>query len=106
MKNSEILRRARTYIESGETSYICRALATTYAASPWEVAWHPYIALEKWVMSLLGRCYTYNEWLEKHHPKRYESLGGLTFAEKQLALRPGRLAWTDWMIKYWEEKGE
>lgn len=105
MKKSEILREAKKLLWDGEDigrelkkEYICNAIESTVI--PWEFIPHK-ILLQSWICrDLIGGDnldVSLNTWLSVHHPK---------FVKTNSSMQTIRHKWIDWMITYWQEKGE
>jgi hypothetical protein len=106
VKKSELLKEAKKYLwdgkgsrlESGKDRYICYAISD---ASDRIGCWRTSVEHEliNWIDKLLGRRAVYLEdWLQEFHPDfpRHDS-------RKMQQLRK---KWLNWMIKYWQERGE
>jgi hypothetical protein len=97
MKNSDILREARGRIEDRSLSYVCLAIN-----HPKQWNGNDRENLKSWVLALLGSHYTLESWIEENC--------GVWIREDMKRdaekMRVTRLAWIDWMIAYWEGKGQ
>lgn len=96
-----VLRRARYLFEKGRQVRVCFAIDEAgRQVRKKRVANH----LRKWVGASLGNHSCYEDWLIRHHPEFAASkdIKSWDHAEK---LRPGRIAWIDWMISELETKG-
>jgi hypothetical protein len=95
MKNSIILRQVKRQLRRNQ--FICceiDGVAGVNKANP----------LRDWVRSLLGSSYTFESWLAKHgHPEAEEEYRDPKVAQRTFETRR---AWLDWMITYWEAKGQ
>lgn len=56
-------------------------------------------SLRKWIAKLLDGYIFYEWWLREHHSEIWSKMN---FEDIQQA----RHQWLDWMIAYWESKGE
>lgn len=105
MKKSAMLKRAKKHLWDGSdtsigVSYICYAIGEaqeTYA----NVAKAEKVDSElcTWIAELLSGHPTYCSWLRAYHPE-------LAARASRTDLQVARHAWLDWMIKYWQERGE
>lgn len=104
MKNSEILQQARGLIERRTKDSITHALFGVCKLTPG--ATYQCNQLYHWIGDLLGTCGTYEGWLWKYHTEFAKEQGvpkfNVSVQEGWDVCRPGRLAWLDWMIQYWE----
>lgn len=96
MKNSEVLRKARTLIEWGEQSYVCLAV-TISGSSSMQIK-----RLRAWIHDLLEGCYTLEVWLEVR--RGIDPDYGLTRGQAEVKMKVTRLEWMTWMIAYWEAR--
>lgn len=104
MKKSEMIRAAKEVL--WREKYICIAIgevAGLYRRGGANERERTARAVQAWIEDLLGEDAdgqrTYAEWLRDNHPDLYNSADDNTFYE-------ARLQWMDWMIAYWEERGE
>jgi hypothetical protein len=98
MKKSELLLQARSLIENGQKHFICKAISEAGGTNGF--AYQIVAEVQDWIHEILlnGQYSSYEEWLEYNYPARYQGYG----YDYSLA----RLQWIDWMIQYWQEKGE
>ena len=99
MKKSDILRKARTLIETKQSDYVCYAIGAASTGNSKTCAQGD--KLTEWVMELLGEYPTLGGWL---YWRRVEGIGQASCTNGKI--RVTRLAWLDWMIQYWEAKGD
>jgi hypothetical protein len=105
MKNSELLREAKKYLWDGcgtpaykRTQFICVSVLCATGNLD------KYKELSSWIKSMLyieetkTECPTYDMWLERKHPEIYYKMEPKDF-------QVCRHQWLDWMITYWEMKG-
>ena len=113
MKKSEILALAKKQLWGGAASiaedeevHICNAILFVMKR---EVG--AYLRgedLRAWISELLGRDEeghphtTLTAWIWTHHPEAFEP----PFEHHVLRTQVTRHAWIDWMIGYWEARGE
>lgn len=95
MKSSQILKKARKLIESGEEKYICFAvsLITTGTDDCYRIDRHPII---DYISEALFPCGTVVSW-------QCRNLSDFNWERN---FQKDRLAWIDWMIVAYEEKGD
>ena len=95
MKDSKILKGARTQIANGDYLHICFALEGDDSQR---------VSLRRWISSML-KCLTYETWICMHYQEFFNSVRYPSPRENTTELfRQGRLAWLDWMIAYCEEE--
>lgn len=108
MKKSELLRQAKKYLWDGKglewpskTEFVCCAISRA-AYKHLGDDYHPQaMELREWINGLLGKKGgTLCRWLENNG---YEVFSTHNF---QVRLQQTRKDWLNWMIAYWEEKGE
>lgn len=100
MKKSEMLQRARGMLERKTKTTILPALMGCVTLCP--AAQPQFAELKRWIESMLDGHFTYEGWLMEHHPDFLPSIGITTVIGGDLDCLPGRLAWMDWMIEYWQ----
>lgn len=95
MKSSEILREARKKIKSGETYFICNAV---YIVGRDKNCLKKSAKIEKYIASQLDGYVGLDGWLRHNY--------GIDPYSDQRKMKKTRLAWIDWMIAAYEEKGD
>jgi len=100
VKDSDILRLAHKLIKGKEEDRICHAIGRAGHAL---TECHKADQLKNWVCRMLGRYAFYEDWLIGHHPQFAKKKRITTYVHRD-RLRPGRLAWLDWMIAECEAK--
>ena len=95
MKSSQILKKARKLIVSGQRSYICNAV---YKVCEGTDSASKGSKIEEYISKQLDGTFTLNSWLRKRH--------GINPSIGSRKLKQTRLAWIDWMIAAYEEKGD
>ena len=100
MKPSELLKEAKKILYTEEGSeFICNAIRM--AAVKHKRTFVVSERLIDWIcLDLLEGLVCLEDWLEYKHKK--ELRGKLAFK----MLRDTRMRWIDWMIDYWESKGQ
>lgn len=95
MKSSEILKKARLLVESGEQAFICNAV---YNICVYTESSHKGLEIEKYIHEQLEGEFTLESWLQnRHRIDTYSSDG---------KLKQTRLQWIDWMIQAYEDKND
>jgi hypothetical protein len=91
MKNSEILRAAKAQLKRDR--FICIAINSIGRPDSAQNT-----RLMKWVQDLLEGRFVYESWLTKYYPEWCDKCKDNFYLE-------ARQQWMDWMIQYWESKG-
>lgn len=103
MKKSEILHMARGMIERKSRNTVCQALDCVRILVPG--AHNQINELKVWIRIILEGHVYYEDWLEdcRQDFLNKNNLSVFTSPSKQFyafdVVRPGRLAWMDWMIQ-------
>lgn len=100
IKKSEILKRAKSVLLEGRTNFVCNAI-TRVCKDPYAGAGQEE-ELRGWIKELLENSSTYGAWLDINHPELSDDFWRLPPHRHQEI----RAQWVDWMIQYWEGKGE
>ena len=103
MKNSDILRRAYGRIQDEDLSYayVCVAINPRGCCTAAEQD------LRDWVLDLIPGCYTLEDWMEEQIGRPLKPSGWADEpAPDEIKMRVTRLAWINWMIEYWEARGQ
>ncbi|MFB3910465.1 MAG: hypothetical protein ACE15D_18905 [Candidatus Eisenbacteria bacterium] len=112
MKYSLLLREAKRHLwdgrsaschyEDGKDIYVC--IAISRASHRLGLDWFGRDAtlLGKWIFDLLGRRPTLESWLRA----KGVPLPSFITGEDRIRVQAHRLQWLDWMIAYWEGRGE
>ena len=107
MKKSELLKEVRPMVERcNGGGFICNCI-DVFAYGKNNKTWAQAVALKRWITYvLLDGKYTLEDWLIKNVPEA-EALADKKRPSKFYErTRITRLAWIDWMIKYWEARGD
>lgn len=108
MKKSELLRKAKEQLSTDygdyKERYICLALGQAGRLYLGEYS-HPTVEqLRNWITSDLLQAHRHSgleNWLLRDHPDVYAII-----KDDYIELQKLRHRWLDWMVTYWEEKGE
>lgn len=109
MKKSEILRKAKRQLDDGKygtvggQKYICNAIKLVcgyYDCIDSPSQYEMVRSLTSWIqddlMGMHDGC-SLEQWLDRHYP---------TWMQTSERVQKLRHMWIDWMIQYWESKGE
>ena len=107
MKRSEILREVRPMVEAGcNGGYICNCIIQ-FAYSRNNKTWDQAVLLKQWITyALLDGPRTLDDWLINNVPEAKALRPKKHWVELYERTRITRLAWLDWMIGYWEARGD
>ena len=103
MKKSEILRSAKFHIQHNHNGFVCTAIMNGIRLADIGRTDRQHQFLVKWVEGLLDGSQTLNDWLCKNHDIESPLVAVATYTDK---MRITRMAWLDWMISYWEARGD
>lgn len=105
MKKSEILVQARGMLVRKTRLNVCYALSGVALLTPGALT--QCLELRKWIKDMLGLANDYRQWLWFHHEEFCRGLditNARSTEDVDMVILPGRLAWMDWMISYWQEE--
>lgn len=92
VKYSDILKAAKKRLKP-TSFYVCHAIEDCGVGSS-----NQHEFLTDWIEEMLDGEFAYGSWLYKYHPKVYSR-----YPRRELE---ARLPWVDYMISYWEERGQ
>ena len=107
MKKSTLLKEVRPMVEAGcNGGYICTCMIR-FAYSQDNQTLAKAHSLKRWITYvLLDGKYTLEEWLVNNVPEAKALRTKKHRDEFYERTRSTRLAWLDWMIDYWEARGD